>query len=316
MASEVDMIFPIGWQSPKNANNLSKMNKKYIKEDKQIVNIDNLHNVFDGVAGAEWTNIVMWKKDYDNHLSGKQLVYTNGKDPKKVKLVTKKNDVDKPIEITELSQLVKKHFGFEPLQKITSVLKPYGLRTDVPKDPSKYQLPSIQDERFKKDDLELWTGGRGGRKIKYVPKNYPFPRVSEALHSYKVLVPYAWGNWSESAGLGGAYSDIIIAFPNVATTETWQESGNFTSLNIAKKHAKYLMTKFVRALLYVNKFSQHSTTAWGAVPIQDYSEDWWELSISEINEKLFDKYHIPNEIRKFVNDNIQDKNESNIVNFK
>lgn len=74
-------------------------------------------------------------------------------------------------------------------------------------------------------------------------------------------------------GLGGAYSDIIIASPNVATTETWLESGNFDTFDLARKHAKYLMTTFARALLYINKHSQHSTTAWGAVPIQDYSEE-------------------------------------------
>ena len=73
------------------------------------------------------------------------------------------------------------------------------------------------------------------------------------------------------------------------------------------------MTNFTRVLLYLNKYSQHSTTAWGAIPLQDYPESWWDLSIHEINEKLFNKYNVPNDIRKFVNENIQVKNENNIL---
>jgi hypothetical protein len=174
----------------------------------------------------------------------------------------------------------------------------------------------VQDVRLKDSDIELWTGGRGGRIIKYVPENYPFPKITKSLKKYKILVAYAWGNWSEGAGLGGAYSDIIIAGPDVATTETWQESGVFDDFDTAQKHAKYLMTQFTRALLYFNKHSQHSTTAWGAVPIQDYSESWWSESIDKINSRLMEKYVIPNEVREFISDNIQQKSEDNIVNYK
>lgn len=58
-----------------------------------------------------------------------------------------------------------------------------------------------------------------------------------------------------------------------------------------------------------------STKAWGAVPIQDYSESWWDKSISEIDKELIKKYRIPNDIAEFIDKNIQTKDESNIVNF-
>ena len=76
------------------------------------------------------------------------------------------------------------------------------------------------------------------------------------------------------------------------------------------------MTKFARALLYVNKYSQHSTTSWGAIPVQDYSETWWGKSISEIDYELFEKYDVPINIREFVVSNFQTKSESNIINYK
>jgi len=71
-----------------------------------------------------------------------------------------------------------------------------------------------------------------------------------------------------------------------------QESGAFDDFETAQKHAKYLMTKFARALLYVNKMSQMSTRAWGAVPIQDYHELWWNKSIAEIDKELIKKYGV------------------------
>ena len=312
----VCLIFPIGWQEPKNANNLSVLNKKEIKTDRQIVYINNLKDAFPKIAGAEWTNIILWSRGYDNGLDGKQNISVNGDTHTYKKLIWRKEDINKPKEIEILAKIITTQKGFEPLQDITSPAKPYGLRTDFLKDPSKYNLPPVQDSRLSKNDIELWTGGRGGRIIKYLSFDYPLPRVTTALRKYKVFVTYAWGNMSEDAGLGGAYSDIIIASPNVATTETWQESGQFDNFEKAQKHAKYLMTRFTRALLYVNKHSQHSTTAWGAVPVQDYSEPWWAEDIEQLENRLFEKYEIPDDIRKFVLNNIQKKSESNIVNFK
>ena len=75
------------------------------------------------------------------------------------------------------------------------------------------------------------------------------------------------------------------------------------------------MTKFCRALLYLNKYSQHSTSAWGAVPIQDYHENFWDGTIEDIDVALMDKYNVPSDIRAFVFSNIQTKTEDNIVNL-
>lgn len=61
------------------------------------------------------------------------------------------------------------------------------------------------------------------------------------------------------------------------------------------------MTRFLRALLFANKNSQdNSKEKWIYIPIQDYSEDWWKLSIEQIDEKLFEKYNIPSDIVTFI----------------
>lgn len=311
----VSLIFPVGWQEPKNANNLSKLNNEEIKRDKQIVFIDNRQNVFPGISGAEWTNFILWKKGYDNELEGAQRVLTNGNEESEVIFPINKEDIEKPVEIVELVRLVANKKGCVSMQKITSVLKPYGLRTDALDNPSKYGLPPIQHNKLKDTDIKVYGLINRRQSEVYIPSNYPLPRKTNNIDKFKVFVPYAWGNMDEKAGLGGAFSDIIIGYPNEITTESFQEQGGYDSLEKAQFHAKYIMTRFARACLYVNKYSQHSTTAWGAVPIQDFSESWWDETIEQIEIRLFDKYKIPNDIRQFVLDNIQKKTEDNIINF-
>ncbi len=306
------LIFPTGWQEPKNANQLSKLNNKEVKEDRQIVFIDTRQGLFSGVMGAEWTNIILWKKGYDNGLGGKQKMLSDGGSPKEVLLLTDKKQIQKPLEIDELANIITSNRDFESLADITSVRKPYGFSTDVISDYEKYNLDPIYSEKRNENDIKIYA--KSGITL-YVPYNYKFPKVTKAFDKYKVFVPYAWGNMSEKTGLGGAFSDIIIGRKNEACTETYLESGAFDDFATAQKHAKYLMTRFARAALYKNKTSQHSTTAWDAVPIQDYSESWWSESIDVIDEKLFEKYKVPDNIKQFVFDNIQRRTEANIVNF-
>lgn len=314
IADCVDMIFPTGWQEPKNANNLRKLNNASVKEDSEIVLIDNVHNVFDAkVAGAEWTNIILWKRGYDNGLEGKQRILTNGQDEQILHLNYDKSQIEKPAEIMALSDYVQRYGNFTSMSTITSVLKPYGLRTDVISDTDKYGLAPLQDVKLAGNDIKIYCKGD---IVKWIPNDYALPKTTPAMERFKVFVPYAWGNMSEKTGLGGAYSNIIIGSPHEICTESYLESGCFDEFDIAQKHAKYLMTKFCRALLYLNKFSQHSTTAWGAIPVQDYHENFWKKSIAEIDNALMDKYSVPQNISDFVFNNIQTKTEANIVNYK
>ena len=309
------LIFPTGWQEPKNANQLSKLNKKEVKEDHQIIFIDNRRGLFDGVMGAEWTNIILWRKGYDNGLDGLQKVLNAGKNPENRKLLIDKDDVEKPQEIVALEKIVLTSSDFRSANLITSVRKPYGLSTDVIGDPSKYGLPPMNNERENDSDFVVYGLENRRQTKKYIPNNYPLPRISDNLKKYKVFIGKAWGNFSNNY-LGGAYSDIIIAAPNEICTENFLESGSFDDYKNARKHSKYLMTRFCRALLFARKYSQdNSKDRWVSVPIQDYSESWWDESIDVIDEKLFEKYKVPDNIKQFVFDNIQRRTEANIVNF-
>lgn len=211
-ADNVCMIFPVGWQEPKNANNLKKMNNAKIKYDPQIVQIDNRQNVFDGVKGAEWTNIILWKRFYNNGLNGKQKILTEGQNPQEIRLLIDKGDIEKPAEIVEMAKIVEAFPGFVSAQTITSVRKPYGLSTDVIKDPSKYGLPEFSEQKVEDTDFKIYGLENRKQVIRFLPENYPIPRRSNNMLKYKVLIGKAWGNFSEGY-LGGAYADIIIAKP-------------------------------------------------------------------------------------------------------
>lgn len=312
MSDNVAMIFPSAWQEPKNANGLQKLNKKEIKEDRQIVLINNKHNAFAGIAGAEWTNIVIWKKGYDNKLNGKQRILSDGKDEKIEKLIYDVKDLAKPKELKDIASLVATNRPFESVSSITSSTKPYGLRTDAAKNWAKYNLEPMNNEQKDKDDIKYFSGPKC---IKYLPKNYKLPKNPITKTKFKVFIPNTWGNLSKNY-IGGAYADIIIAKPYEICSETYIESGAFDNIETARKHAKYLMTRFCRALLFVNKHSILCSKAWGAVPLQDYSEKWWNKDIGEIDEELFKKYNIPNHLKEYVYKNIQKRTEENIINFK
>jgi hypothetical protein len=269
--------------------------------------IDNKQNVFPGISGAEWVNILLWREGYDNHLQGKQLVYTNGENPSEVELLIEKAAIEKPKEIEELKKLVvESKIGFISIDTYTSSRKPYGLTINP------FDSDEFTDTRQNENDILVFSG----KFIKYLPQKNSLIKEGMTKNMYKIFVPYAWGNMDEKAGLGGAFADIYIAKPNEICTETFLTSGCFTNVEIAQLHAKYMMTKFLRALLYANKCSHHSTTAWVSVPKQDYTESWWNESIESINEHLFEKYEVPQHIRDFVNKNIQTKDESNIRNIK
>lgn len=310
ISDNVCLIFPTGWQQPKNANNLRKMNNEDVKQDRQIVSINNIQHAFAGVAGAEWTNILLWSRGYDNGLNGMQRLMIDSQSPSVVQLPITNEDIEKPEYITRLDELVRELSNNKTLDEDVSSSKPYGLRPDILTNHEKYGLPPLNDSRKHTSDIRVFTI----KGMRYVDREYPFPKIGDALTSYKAFVPKAWGNMSERNGLGGAYADIYIAKPGDSCLESYLECGQYETESEAYMLGKYLMTTFARALMYVNKYSQNNAkSAYKAIPKQDFTEDWWDLSIEEINEKLFDKYGIPQDIRDQVNANIQIRDESNII---
>lgn len=313
---QMSMIFPVGWQEPKDGNGLRLMNNSDVKYDRQIVSIDNIVNGFKGVIGAKNTNIVYWKRGYDNGLNGEQLIYTDGKDPKTKKLLILKAEIEIPVEIKNLIKCVG---DCTTMDTVTTSRVPYNLQSDFLKNPIKHGLSDeIMDTRKHKDDIRIFGILNGKRVIKFVDKDYKLPTPHKDCHKgvWKVFLPEAWGAPSGNY-LGGSYGDIIIVGPTDICSDNYIESGYCKDFEEAKKHAKYCMSRFARAILVNDKHTHHiKKSNWVSVPVQDYSEDFWNSdNIDDIDEGLFDKYNVPKEIRDFIIKNVQQKSIKNILGY-
>ena len=338
VADTVSMIFPSNWQAPvkKSSNGLDWMNNERIKNDKQIVFVDNRKDIFDGIAGAAETNIVLWKKGYDNGQEGSQMIYTEGKNPVCTKLLVDFAEIEKPQEIKELVTCVKNVEGEDFKPFIVSRKDPFKISSDV----FKLDTQDILKETPQTDkDVRIWGVHDKKRTLRHhindfeerphkkkngtidridlVSKSTGFTfRKTIAYGLYKVLIPRIWGNMSISSGVGGAYADLPIAGPNDVCSETYNYGGIADTQEKVYYAAKYAFTKFFRALLFYYKNSKHTSyDAFLAIPTQDFHEEWWNESIDQIDEHLFDKYNVPDNIRDFVRNNIQTRSEDNIINL-
>lgn len=315
--SQMSMIFPSGWQDPKIMNGLGVMNKPEVKRDKQIICIDNCHNIFLSTPGAAKINIIYWKKGYDNGLCGKQMVYTDGEDPKEVMLPITKYDMNIAPEILKLKECLGYFVGMDTMDMCRSI---NNLRTDYFKNYDKYGLPAPTLEKQSDDDFVVYGLYDSKRTLRYVNRKYVKIRKNKInrIDKYKVFIPKGWGDFNgQYKEYGGSYGDIIIGTPCTIATETFLECGCYDDIMKAKKMAKYLMSRFARALLLCYKLNQNmSSKSFTSVPVQRFTEDFWNSdNIDDIDEGLFDKYDVPEDIREFVRKNIQKKNIDNILGY-
>lgn len=322
IADNVEMIFPIGWQEPKKSNNLGKLNKEEIKADKQIVKIDNRQNVFFNVSGAEWTNIILWKRGYDNGLDGKQLIYTNGKNPEIKQLIWNKEDIEiDNILKNILSKVLSTNFI--SLFNITYTAFGYkytnDLHTENPTVSSKISkghmfdlqtntfdtLSDIYtDDKTNDDDICIYGLYHNKRVYKYIKKNYI--KTTLNFDKYKLFIP-------KSAGpgiFGEALSPFTIGEPYIGSTSTFMSIGCFNTLYEVENCMKYIKTKFSRAMLGTLKSTRDNPPAvWKNIPLQDFTESSdidWSKSVSEIDQQLYKKYNLSQEEIDFIETHVKE----------
>ena len=176
---------------------------------------------------------------------------------------------------------------------LVSAMKPYGLRGDFFKDPSKYDLPPIKDKKFS-DCLTIYGLLNNKRVERYVDTNYPIPK-KDLISGYKLFVARNQG----SGIFGEKFSEPILAKPNELCTETFIVIGLFNNEEELKNVDSYMKTKFFRALVGVKKIDQGaSQSVYKYVPIQDFSKEWTD-------EELYKKYNLSKEEIDFIENNVQ-----------
>ena len=169
------------------------------------------------------------------------------------------------------------------------------------------------EEAQRPDDVRLFgLLDDVNRGYRYIARE-SLPKVSANIDRYKLFVPKAWGNMAASVGLGGSYSNICVAGPGDVCAETFIEFGPFASQEETVKVAKYFMTKFFRAMLFLAKTSQNTAKdKYRYVPLPDFGSEIWRAKIAELDQKLFEMYDVPAATREYILRNLQTRDESNI----
>ena len=130
------------------------------------------------------------------------------------------------------------------------------------------------------------------------------------LHKFKVALPQSNGSGTIgevlSAPLIGA---PLIGAPLIGATHSFITIGAFDTQAEAEACLKYVKAKFTRVMLGTLKVTQHNTReTWQNVPLQDFtssSDIDWSLSVAEIDQQLYAKYHLAPEEIAFIEERVR-----------
>lgn len=222
------------------------------------------------------------------------------------------NDDDIFIRQTELVGIKNKvqKLKENTFDTIVSARKPYGLEAETMVNAKKFGLPPFSDKPMTRGYKVLGLMENKRRGWKYIPHNYPIPKKNPALDKYKVFIAEAYG----CGEIGEVPSTPVLSTPVLSTpgelcTETFLEIGPFNTKNEAANVIKYIHTKFFRALVGIQKQTQHTTAkVYRFVPLLDFtkkSDINWDLSVEKIDKYLYKKYKLDNDEIVFIENNIQ-----------
>jgi hypothetical protein len=117
---------------------------------------------------------------------------------------------------------------------------------------------------------------------------------------YKVFIPKSMG----SGTFGETLSQPLIGYPGMTSTPTFLRIGMFNTKNEAENCAKYIKSKFARAILGIKKVTQdNAVPVWVNIPLQNFTENSdidWSKSISEIDQQLYKKYGLSEDEISFI----------------
>ena len=191
------------------------------------------------------------------------------------------------------------------LDTIVSASKPYGLRAETMVNAKKYGLPEFSTTPIPNGFKILGLGDGQKRIWKYLPQNYPIPKINEGLNKYKVFIAEAYG----CGAIGEVASTPVLSTPGELCTETFLQIGPFDTNIQSVNCIKYIKTKFFRLLVGIQKQTQHTTQkAYRFVPLQDFTEKSdidWSKSIPEIDEQLYKKYNLTKEEIDFIESKVK-----------
>ena len=247
----------------------------------------------------------LWDKDYDDKCS--VITHSSNGDRKSLRFL-KEDDCDIYIRDEILISIMNKVKSQRErtFDSMVSARKPYGLEAETMLSPEKFGLPKFSSEKIAGGYEIFGLGEKMKRTWKYLPKNYPLPKISPCLEKYKVFIAEAYG----CGAIGEVPSTPVLSTPGQLCTETFLEIGPFEVETEATNVIRYIKTKFFRTLVGIQKQTQHTTQkVYRFVPVQNFTENSdirWSEPINSIDKQLFKKYGLSREEIDFIENNIQE----------
>lgn len=290
----ITMIVPSRWFT--GGKNLNEFRDKMLHDDclRIIHDFPNASECFPGVEIKGGVNYFLW--DRDNKGDCKIITHSNGKIVSKSTRPLLEKNCDIFIRNNELVTIFRKVSAKNEnsFMDIVSARKPYGIGGDFFKNPSKYGLPKISQDKL--DNCITIHGLLNNKRTKrYVTKDYPLPK-RDFINDYKIFIARNQG----SGIFGEAFSESILAGPNEVCTETFIVIGPFKNEEEMKNCYAYTKTKFFRTMVGVRKIDQGAPQGvYKYVPIQDFTKRWTDI-------ELYKKYNLSEKEIRFIEENVQE----------
>lgn len=275
--------------------------RKFIKEHNHFVSIYNYSkasNVFDNVWIAGGVNYYVFDRDY----SGKVDFYTcNNIEKKKQTRDLFEEGLDIVISSGEnyaILQKVRKE-SFVSLTTITKGRDAFGITGKNAK--------NVSEANFFDGAYELRCAHE---EIRYVKKDIITKNIDIA-DKWKVFISKGNGG---AGTLGDEKQVAILGKPYLGKaksvcTDSLIPIGCFDTEAEALNLQKYIKTKFLRYIVGILKVSQNvSQNVYQFVPLQDFTDKSdidWSKSVSEIDQKLYEKYNLSDEEITFIKSKIK-----------
>lgn len=168
------------------------------------------------------------------------------------------------------------------------------------------KLPEVwvENPAHKNDYYGMLCRVNNQRKYCYLRRKYV--QENPFIHGYNVASPKSNG----SGLFGEVLTATEIIAPQCGAADTFISIGTFDTLQEAENLAKYIKTKFLRAMLGVKKVTQDNSRAmWNMIPLQNFtsaSDINWNTSIANIDRQLYKKYGLSPEEIAFIESHVKE----------
>lgn len=242
----------------------------------ELHDFQNSSDCFSGVEIKGGISYFLYNKDYN----GMCAFYSHSGDEITSKSIRflKEKGCDILIRYNDLISIYRKAYSEKApsFSSIVSGRSPFGFNTNHVGNQNKTSPNDLK--YFERKGFTYMSRSKVSRGADDIPK-------------YKLFIPKA----AEDGKIPGkVIGNITEGAPDTICSGTYLMVGPFSSKEEMKNAKSYMVTKFFRALVAINKISQNASyKVYETVPMQDFSKPWTD-------EELYAKYNLTQEEIDFI----------------